>query len=118
MFATAQPEKADLDAVRRYAESVIVQSEGEDLQMKAITLALLGAIMWRSEPGSTTMRDSDGANAVLSTTLGGRRLTFSYNQHTESIAMREEQVDGPVLHSFCNRTLVKDFEQTFRNLWR
>jgi hypothetical protein len=117
-FAAARPENADLNAVRRYAESVIAQSEGGDLQMKAVTLALLGAVMWRSEPGSTTMRDRDGTDAILSTTLGGRRLTFSYDQHTESIVMRGQQVDGPVLHRFCNRTLVKDFEQTISALWR
>lgn len=115
--ARMRSETTDLDAVRRYAVSVIAQSEGEGLQMKAVTLALLGGIIWRSKPGSTEMtQDSDGVNAILSTTLGGRRLTFSYNQPTESIAMREDRIDGPILHSFCNRTLIRDFEQAFRAL--
>ncbi|MCJ2138032.1 hypothetical protein MKK69_28965 [Methylobacterium sp. J-026] len=119
MFAPVRSEKTDLDAVRRYAVSVIAQSEGEDLQMKAVTLALLGGIMWRSKPGSTEMtQDGDSGNAILSTTLGGRHLNFSYDQNTESIAMREGRVDGPILHSFCNRTLIGDFETAFSALWR
>jgi hypothetical protein len=119
MFAPVRSEKADLDAVRRYAVSVITQSEGEALQMKAVTLALLGGIMWRSAPGSTEMtQDEVGAKAVLSTTLGGRHLTFSYDQNTEAIEMREGTTDGPVLHRFCNRTLINDLEGTFGALWR
>jgi len=117
--ARKRSETTDLEAVRRYAVSVIAQAEGEGLQMKAVTLALLGGIMWRSKPGSTEMtQDSDGANAILSTTLGGRRLTFSYNQQTESIAMREDRINGPILHSFCNRTLIGDFERALSTLWR
>ncbi|MCJ2070650.1 hypothetical protein MKK75_17945 [Methylobacterium sp. J-030] len=117
--ALTTSETTDLDAVRRYAVSVIAQSEGEDLQMKAVTLALLGGIMWRSKPGSTEMtQDGDSANAVLSTTLGGRHLIFSYEQQTESIVMREGRVDGPILHNFCNRTLIGDFERAFSALWR
>ncbi|MCJ2017096.1 hypothetical protein MKK84_06595 [Methylobacterium sp. E-065] len=117
-FAPVRSETTDLDAVRRYAVSVIAQSEGEALQMKTVTLALLGGIMWRGAPGSTEMiQDEMGTNAILSTTLGGRHLTFSYDQNTESIEMREGTMDGPVLHRFCNRTLVGDFERTFSALW-
>ncbi|MCJ2070001.1 hypothetical protein MKK75_14550 [Methylobacterium sp. J-030] len=119
LLAPFRSEKTDLDAVRQYAVSVIAQSDGEDLQMKAVTLALLGGIMWRAAPGSTElMQDPAGAKAILSTTLGGRHLTFSYDQNTESIEMREGTTDGPVLHRFCNRTLVTDFDQTFSALWR
>ncbi|MCJ2101838.1 hypothetical protein [Methylobacterium sp. E-046] len=114
LFASVRSEKTDLDAVRRYAVSVIARADGEALQMKAVTLALLGGIMWRSAPGSTEMiQDEAGAKAILSTTLGGRHLTFSYDQNTESIEMREGTTDGPVLHRFCNRTLAEDFEGTF-----
>ena len=119
LFAPVRSETTDLDAVRRYAVSVIARSEGEDLQMKAVTLALLGGIMWRAVPGSTAlMQDPAGAKAILSTTLGSRHLTFSYDQNTESIEMREGTTDGPVLHRFCNRTLVGDFEGPFSVLWR
>ncbi len=31
--------------------------------------------------------------------------------------MREGTTDGPVLHRFCNRTLIGDFERTFSALW-
>ncbi|TXN60851.1 hypothetical protein FV232_27785 [Methylobacterium sp. WL30] len=113
-----QSEMTDLDAVRRYAVSVITQSQGEALEMRAITLALLGGIMWRGEPGSTTMtQNADGRNAILTTTLGDRRLTFSYDESTETIKMREDTLDGPIIHSFCNRTLLIDFERTFSVLW-
>ncbi|MCJ2063052.1 hypothetical protein MKK63_10060 [Methylobacterium sp. J-088] len=119
LFAPILSENTDLDAVRRYAVSVIAQSEGEDLQMKAVTVALLGGIMWRSTPGSTEMiHDEASAKAILSTTLSGRHLTFSYDQNTEAIEMREGTTDGPVLHRFCNRTMVGDFEETFSALWR
>ncbi|AIQ88157.1 hypothetical protein A3862_29510 [Methylobacterium sp. XJLW] len=118
LFAPVRSETTDLDAVRRYAVRVIAQSEAEDLQMKAVTLALLGGIMWRAAPGSTEMmQDAASAKAILSTTLGGRNLTFAYDQNTESIEMREGTTDGPVLHRFCNRTLIGDFERTFSALW-
>lgn len=119
LFTPVRSETTDLDAVRRYAVSVIARSDGEDLQMKAVTLALLGGIMWRGAPGSTELiQDEVSAKAILLTTLGGRHLTFSYDQNTESIEMREGTTDGPILHRFCNRTLVADFDQTFSALWR
>jgi hypothetical protein len=63
-------------------------------------------------------QDEGGSKAILSTTLGGRHLNFTYNQNIESIDMREGTTDGPVLHRFCNRTLVNDLEETFSTLWR
>jgi hypothetical protein len=118
VFAHVRSEKTDLEAVRRYAESVIAKSEGEALQMKTVTLALLGGIMWRGVPGSTEMiQDDVSAKIILSTTLGGRHLTFTYDQNTESIELREGMTDGPVLHRFCNRTLINDLKETFRALW-
>jgi hypothetical protein len=48
LFAPIRSEKTGLEAVRRYVVSVIVQSEDENLQMKAVTFALMGGIVWRA----------------------------------------------------------------------
>jgi hypothetical protein len=85
--------------------------------VSAIALALLGAIIWRSEPGTVQIKQYAGDLAnVLWVTIGGVRYAFAYNHQAGTIEIRDRSMQGPVLHTFTNQTPVTDVETIFRSL--
>lgn len=109
---------ADIEALRRFAEAVIGRADADGLEVKAVTLALLGGLLWQGDPGSAVFHPAreDAAHA-LTVAVRGRLLAFRYNHQVEAIEMRQGAPDGRLLHTFRNRGLVDDFERAFARLW-
>jgi|HubBroStandDraft_1064217.scaffolds.fasta_scaffold93078_2 hypothetical protein len=107
----------DVETMHRYAGGVMERAGHHAGNVGSIALALLGAIIWRGEPGSIEIRQHEGAPAnVLWVTINGTRYAFSYNHADEAIEMRDRNLRGAVLHSFSNETPVTNIETIFRNL--
>jgi hypothetical protein len=107
----------DVETLHRYAEGVMARVEHHAGNVGAIALALLGAIIWRAEPGSLQIRPyGGGMGNVLSFRIGPRAFAFRYEHSTQEIELRENNIAGPVLRTFSNLTPVTDVQDTFRNL--
>jgi hypothetical protein len=107
----------DVAALHQYVEGVMDRADHHAGQVKAIALALLGAIIWRGDPGSIEIRQYAGSPAnVLWVEVNGRRYAFAYNHASGEIEMRDRTQGGPALHSFSNNTPVADVEAAFRAL--
>jgi hypothetical protein len=107
----------DFDVLHRYAQGVMNRAEHHARDVSAIALALLGAIIWRGEPGSVEIKQHAGELAnVLWVTIGGVRYAFAYNHEVAAIEMRDRTVQGAVLHRFTNNMPVTEVEAIFRSL--
>jgi Integron cassette protein VCH_CASS1 chain len=107
----------DVEILHRYAQGVMDRAEHHAGNVSAICLALLGAIIWRGEPGSVEIKQYAGELAnVLWVTIDGVRYAFAYNHRLDCIEMRDRTVQGTVLHTFTNQTPVTDVEAIFRSL--
>jgi hypothetical protein len=107
----------DVQVLHQYANGVMDRVEHHAGNVGAIALALLGAIIWRGEPGSVEIKQYAGELAnVLWVTVNGRRYAFSYNHQTSEIEMRDRTVQGPTIRAFNNQTPVTDVEAVFRAL--
>lgn len=107
----------DVDVLHRYADGVMGRADHHAGQVKGIALALLGAIIWRGEPGSVEIKQYAGGLAnVLWMKIGGKRYAFAYNHETSKIELRDRTQSGPALHNFDDQTPVADVEATFRAL--
>jgi Integron cassette protein VCH_CASS1 chain len=107
----------DVQTLHDYAEGVLGRAEHHAGQVAAIALALLGAIVWRGEPGSIEIKQYAGNLAnVLWVTIAGTRYAFSYNHETEEIEMRDRTTHGEVRHRFSNATPATEVERIFRAL--
>lgn len=107
----------DSETLRRYAAWVIGRPDSDAVGVKAITLALVGGIIWKDDPGSATIeRNEDGRENTLWASLAGRRLAFVHDHPTEAIQMREGSSRGKPLQHFTNRTLLNDIDRLFARL--
>jgi len=109
----------DLDVLHRYVQGVMNRAEHHARGVSAIALTLLGAIIWRGEPGSVEIKQHSGELAnVLWVAIDGVRYAFSYNHERGTIEMRDRTLQGAVLHSFTNETTAPEVEAIFRSLGR
>jgi Integron cassette protein VCH_CASS1 chain len=107
----------DVEILHRYAQGVMDRAEHHAGDVSAVALALLGAIIWRGEPGSVEIKQYAGELAnVLWVTINGTRYAFAYNHKDGAIEIRDRSVQGLVLHSFNNQTSVVEVETFFRSL--
>ncbi|MGG5812478.1 hypothetical protein [Falsiroseomonas sp. CW058] len=107
----------DVDVLHRYADGVMNRADHHADQVKGIALTLLGAIIWRGDPGSIEIKQYAGGLAnVLWVSIGGRRYAFAYNHQTGKIEIRDRTQSGQAIHSFDDQTSVSKVEAVFRNL--
>lgn len=107
----------DVETLHRYAEGVMNRVAHHAGNVGAIALALLGAVIWRAEPGSLQIRPyAGGLGNVLLATINGRPFAFRYEHVTQQIEMRENNIAGPIFRAFSNATPITDVEEIFRAL--
>lgn len=110
-----QPE--DFRTLHRYAEGVMARIGHHAGNVGGIALALLGAIIWRGEPGSIEiMQRAGNLTNVLWVRINGTRYAFWYNHEDQAIEMRMRSTQGAVLHCFSNATPIENVETVFRKL--
>ncbi|CAK6687328.1 hypothetical protein ICNINCKA_00181 [Synechococcus sp. CBW1107] len=86
--------------------------------VKEIALALTGAILWRKDDtDSIKVMERQGTTTnVLWVVIGGNRYAFSYNHTSGLIDMRQDSIQGPVLHTFSNSTPLSSLYSIFQAL--
>lgn len=82
-----------------------------------ITLALVGAIIWRkdSEAIEVMVRKGEMKN-VLWVKINGIRYAFSYNHKNDSISMHRDSTHGMLVYDFTNQTPVAKIREVFETL--
>ncbi|WP_319528956.1 hypothetical protein [uncultured Cohaesibacter sp.] len=107
----------DVEVLHQYAEGVMNRADHHAGQVKAIALAILGAIVWRASPGTISIKQYNGGLAnILWAVIEEKKYAFAYNHETEKIEVRDRTINGSVLAEFCNQTPIVEIEHFFRNL--
>lgn len=107
----------DITTLQKYAQGVMARSEHHANTVGSIALTLMGAIIWRADPGSIRIRESGkGLANMLWVSIGGKTYVLGYNHEDGTIEMKDRVQTGAVLHSFSNATPVTDIETIFRAL--
>lgn len=108
----------EIEELRQYINGVMDRASHHAGRVNDIALALTGAILWRKdddEPIRVMTKDGETKN-VLWVRINGNRYAFSYNHEAGKIEMRKGSVQGAVLHSFSNTTLLSKVKQIFEDL--
>lgn len=101
----------DIATLQEYAQGVMARSEHHANAVGSIALALMGAVIWRADPGSIRIRKSaKGLANMLWADVGAKTYVFGYNHGQGTIEMKDRTQTGAILHSFSNRTPVTDIE--------
>ena len=107
----------DVETLHLYAETVMGRVAHHAGSVGAVALALLGAIIWRAEPGSIAIRPyREKLGNVLDIVINGKKYSFRYDQQDQAIEMRENDISGPVVQTFSNSTALASVGTFFRGL--
>jgi hypothetical protein len=108
----------DLETLQGFVHGAMARAELHAKQVRAITLAILGGIIWRLEPGTVKIQFHEGqlSNALLWESISERSYACTYNSGTGELEVRDSSARGPVLHVFTNATPITDVESFFSKL--
>lgn len=109
---------SDVDTLKAYIEGVMNRADHHAHQVRAVALALAGAIVWRKDDDAPieVMASGGALKNVLWAKINGKRYAFSYNHDTKSIELRSGTTQGAVLHSFDDRVSAADVHGIFAAL--
>lgn len=108
----------DVEQLRDYLCGVMARADHHADNVKEISLALVGAILWRKDDNEAiqVMTRAGEAKNVLWVRISGQRYAFVYNHATEEIDMRRGTVQGGSIYSFSNATPIAAVIQIFLSL--
>jgi len=105
-----------IETLQQYLSGVLDRAEHHAGNVEGVSLALLGAIIWKSD-GEIEVREYNGSPAnMLWFWVGQNRYAMSYNHQTGQIELKERTHKGGVLHSFDNSTTYQEIIEIFRDL--
>ena len=107
----------DLDILKDYIVGVMGRADHHAKNINEITLALVGAIIWKKdeEPIEVMVRKGEMKN-VLWVKISGVRYAFSYNHKNDSISMHRDSTHGVLVYGFSNQTPVSKIREVFESL--
>jgi hypothetical protein len=90
-----------LDELRQHLAPVLTGRAGPDAgQVGPAALTLVGAILWRKDPGPVEVR----APGMAWVSLGGERYLFRYDPHARQIEVRRGAGSGELLLGVADET--------------
>lgn len=105
-----------IDLLQTYLNGVMHRSEHHAGSVEGVSLALLGAVMWRAT-GEIEVREYNGSPAnMLWFFVGKNRHSLLYNHSTEQIELRERTKNGELISTFDNTTSYQEIIRVFREL--
>lgn len=105
-----------VEILKAYISGVLERSNDHAQRVEGVSLALIGAVIWRST-GRIEVRQYGGTPAnVLWFEVGSNRYAFVYNHSTESIELKSRTINGETLATFNNSTDLGIILNFFRAL--
>jgi hypothetical protein len=107
----------DVSTLEQYLQGVMNRSDHHAETVGAVTLALLGAVLWRKDAKALEVKQYAGELAnIVWFEVGGNRYALAYNHKADCIELRERTMTGDVLHTFTNVTPVTEVRDVFARL--
>jgi len=108
----------DIETLHDFAVGMMARAGQQAQQVRAIALAILGAIIWRAEPGSLEIRFRQGNlyNLLCWDSVSGKKYLCAYNQDRGEIELHAAGIQGSPLHTLTNTTPIEEVERIFSTL--
>jgi len=103
--------------LKEYFNGVLERADHHAQGVQEIALALMGAVIWKSEGDIDVKETKDGGmgNILWFNTLTNRYAMY-YNHSTISIELRARTMTGDTMHVFNNGTPISEVFSVFKSL--
>jgi hypothetical protein len=105
------------DLLKEYFNGVLSRADHHAKGVQEISLALMGAVIWRSEGDIEVKSVKDGGMGnILWFHAESGKYAMYYNHETISIEMRARTMNGETLRVFNNETPISEVFSVFKDL--
>jgi len=105
-----------IEILQSYLNGVLERAEHHAGNVEGVSLALLGAIIWKADR-EIEVRQYDGRPAnILWFWIGNNKYAMTYNHSNEQIELRERTQNGGVINTFDNSTTYQEIINIFNEL--
>jgi hypothetical protein len=105
-----------IDILQKYLAGVLHRADHHAGNVEGVALTLMGAVIWKSD-GEIKVREYAGEPAnIIWFSVSGRKYAMTYDHGNETILLRKNIKNGPVLHSFSNSSSYQDIIAAFKAL--
>ena len=105
------------DLLKDYFNGVLGRADHHAKGVQEISLALMGAVIWKSEGDIEVKSVKDGGMGnILWFHSSKNRYAMYYNHSTISIELRDRTMNGDTIHVFNNATPISEVFNVFKGL--
>ena len=105
------------DLLKDYFNGVLERADHHAKGVQEISLALMGAVIWKSEGDIEVKSVKDGGMGnILWFNSMTNRYAMYYNHSTISIELRDRTMNGDTIHVFNNETPISEVFNVFKGL--
>jgi hypothetical protein len=107
-----------VEDLQQYFKGVIARSDHHAPGVSDVIYPILGMIIEHLDSGTNIeVREQNGTPAnLLWATIHGTKYTFRYDHLKDSIEIRKDKLNGPLLHSIDNTKTISDLDRIFKSL--
>ena len=107
----------DIEILKKYLKGVMERADHHANSVNEVALAIAGAIIWRKDPAPIKVLAKDGdMKNVLWVNISRKRHAFVYSHSTGNIEIRQDSMQGTVLHALNNTTTLSQVRSIFDSL--
>lgn len=105
-----------INILQTYLRGVLGRANHHAGNVEGVSLALLGAIMWRAD-GQILVKQYAGQPAnIIWFFIGTKKYVLTYNHAIQKIELKEKTHKGSILASFDNSSSYQNIITIFENL--
>ena len=105
-----------IQELQTYLQGVLDRANHHAINVSQITLALVGAIIWRAD-GQISVREYGGRPAnMIWFHIGDHRYVLTFNHGTQKIELKDRTQTGAIITTFDNTSSHQDVIAAFENL--
>jgi hypothetical protein len=105
------------ELLKDYFNGVLERADHHAKGVQEIALALMGAVIWKSEGDIEVKAVKDGGMGnILWFHTPSNKYAMYYNHSTVSIELRNRTMNGETLHVFNNSTPISEIFELFKSL--
>lgn len=106
-----------LNILHQYIVGVMERAEHHAPNVDEISLALIGAVVWKITDADVQVKEYSGSPAnILWMDINNKRYVLAYNHEDEAVELRNSIIKGDVIASFDNSTPIAEIKRIFNSL--
>lgn len=107
---------SSIDDLKTHMTGIMSRANHHAMNVKEIIPTLVGLIIWKANNIDARQYDGNSANMIWFTVDSGSKYAIIYNHTNSSIEIKKDSMNGQIIFTINNSTLLTDLLAFFEAL--